>query len=193
MCPTDARPHERPDRTETMLKTPHLVLLALFLGACAPRLATAPATITAIDLAPILLVEVEPAVRESCEASIHQALLRRGLILDAGGPRVEVEVSFWQDPGLGSPTGDYPDEMGSPWTSASTIATSRRTGYTADVTATIHEGRASRKVMSSGTADRTEQVQSRWPTGGPSRISACSIAADRLADAMMEVMHDGAR
>jgi hypothetical protein len=178
------------------LKTHHLAFsLSLLLGGCASRPAIVPADSAAIDLAPVTLAEAEPAVRESCERSIQQALLRHGFMVDPAGLRVEVEVSFWQDSGLGA-SGAYGGDLGVTSdlrTSGSIAPATQQTGYTADLTATLRLTPAPRTVLTSGTASYTRQLQDLRPTGGPSRISACAIAAERFAEAMVEVVNNASR
>jgi hypothetical protein len=179
----------------TLLKTSAIPLCAaLLLGACAPRPPSVPTGSTGIDLAPITLVEAEPAVREGCEASVQQALSRHGITVDPAGPRVTVEVAFWEDPGRGDANSDNPTTIDSTWSAgASTALVTRRIGYTADLTAIYGVGRASRKVLSSATAGDNEQIQNLVPAGGSSRIRACAIGAERLAAALVETMNDASR
>lgn len=167
-----------------------LVLFPILLAACAPRSASAPPRQAGIDLAPITLSEAEPAVRESCEASVHRALSHQGFLLDPGGPRVEVEASFWQDSQLGATPGTYDLDVDTLVQSGATASPgARRSSYTADLTATIHLGSRSLKVMTSGVVSSMVQGDSARPTGGPSRSLACDVAAERLAAAMVEVMN----
>lgn len=174
------------------MNAPHLaclVALPILLAACAPRAARVAKRSSGINLAPITLTEADPAVREACEHSVYRALIHRGFTVDPRGPHVEVEASFWQDPELGATSSSYGLDMDARLsTGATTSPAARRSGYTADLTATIHLGRRSIEVMSSGAAASVEQVSSLRPTGGSSRSSACDAAAERLATAMVEAL-----
>jgi hypothetical protein len=175
------------------VNAPHLarlVVLPILLAACAPRPARVATRSSGIDLAPITLTEADPAVREACENSVHRALIHRGFIVDASGPHVEVEASFWRNPDLGATSSSYDldvDTLLSSGATASSVA--RLSSYTADLTATIHFGLRSIEVMSSGAAVSVEQVGSLRPKGGSSRSSACDAAAERLATAMVDVLN----
>jgi hypothetical protein len=173
------------------LKTHHLpLILSLFLGACAPRPAIVPADLAAVDLAPMTLAEAEPAVRESCEQSVQRALLRHGFRVDPVGTHVEIEASFWRDPGVDGLAGSDPLDSSLVLTGT---PVSRRTRSTADLTATVHLGSSKQQVLASGTAEDTEQTQNSLLGGGGARRSACAVAADRLADALVEVMTHASR
>ena len=176
------------------MKTHHLAFsLSLLLGGCATRPAIVPADSAAVDLAPITLAEAEPAVRASCEQSIERALLRHGFRVDPVGPRVEIEVGFWQDPGLDGP-GEQ-DQLDSSHVGAGGpgALVSRRTRSAADLTAIVHIGSSKQKVLTSGSAEDTEQIQNSAPTGGRARGAACAMAAERFADALVEVMSNASR
>lgn len=179
------------------MKTRHTAfVLSLLVGGCTPRPAVVPTNLPGIDLAPVTLAEAEPAVREACEQSIRRALLRRGFGVDPGGIRVNVEVSFWQDPGISATNGGAAGDLSvaQPYSLSGSISPlTRDTGYTADLTATVRVTPAPRTVLTSGSASYRQQLQDIRPTGGPSRISACAIAAERFAEAMMEVVNHASR
>lgn len=169
------------------------VLLSLLLGGCAQRPARVPAGSFGINLGPVTLAEAEPAVRESCENSILQALLRHGFTVEPGGTHVDVEVAFWQDPGMDGISESEQLESSQVGAGALGAPRSRRSGSTADLTAIIHLGPSKQTLLASGTAQDTEQIQNAGPTGGRARSGACAMAAERLADAMVEVMTNASR
>jgi hypothetical protein len=149
-----------------------------------------PAASARLDLSPIALVEVEPDVRQQCEARIREALRRHRFVLDRPGAPVQVEVVFFPDTAHDAPADEFPDsihEVVSPGGSG------RPPGFTADLTATILIGGDLRKVLGSGTAMRVEHFRTLVPTGAPSRIAACTIGAERLATALVEEITHAAR
>ncbi|MEP7122480.1 MAG: hypothetical protein ABJE95_16280 [Byssovorax sp.] len=169
-------------------------LFPLALGACATAPPLTPTGPTGINLTSIALVEAEPAVRTGCSASIVRALRRHGITADPLGPRVSVEVAFWQDTGRGD-AADLPATLDSTWAAGATTTTAtRRTSYTADLTASMRVGLgfATRKILASATAGDNEAIQDFGPTGGPARIRACAIGAERLATALVETMNTNA-
>ena len=173
------------------MKTHHLAFsLSLLLGGCASRPAIVPVDSAAIDLAPVTLAEAEPGVRESCSQSIEQALVRHGFSMSSVGTHVEIEVSFWQGPGVDGFSGGDPLDSSLVRTTA---PLPRRSSSTADLTAIVHLGSSKQKVLTSGSAEDIEQIQNAGPRGGRSRSTACAIAAERFADAMVEVMIHASR
>jgi hypothetical protein len=168
-----------------------LVLLAsLLLGACASPPLMIPVAFAGLDLAPITLVEDEPEVRQQCESSIQQALLRHGFATDRAGAHVQVEVAFVAENAHDAPADEFPDSIHEVLTPGSS---GRPPGSTAELTATILIGGKVRKVMGSGTAMRVERFRNLAPTGAPSRIAACTIGAERLVTALVEEMNQAAR
>jgi hypothetical protein len=104
-----------------------------------------------------------------CKGGLEAALRAHGFTLDPSGIRADVDIVLWADRG------------------ALELRDARYLiPYHADLTATLHVAGQDRRALATGYGMATEGHGR--PTDGPSQISACGIAAERLAEAMAETL-----
>jgi hypothetical protein len=104
-----------------------------------------------------------------CKGGIEAELRAHGFTLDSSGIRADVDIVLWSDRG------------------ALELRDARYViPYHADLTVTLHVAGQPRQVLATGYGMATEGH--RRPEDGPSRLSACGVAAERLAIAIAEAL-----